>query len=100
MSRYVKLTRFVTNTNKKQFSYSNNTFTAEVSGNYLDTNPLANITIAGYKSDTTIETNGSSCDTSQANFAIHNGTLYITQLESATPAGAWSQNIGLVVVVD
>jgi len=86
-------------TNFDQLSYSNNTLTATVSGGYVDTNPLGNITIAGFRSDTSIDSNSSSCDTSQANFAIHNGTLYITQLESATPSGAWSQDLSLIVAL-
>lgn len=87
-------------TDINQFTFSNNTFTAQVTGNYKDTNPLANITIAGYTSNASIDTSGSSCDTSQANFAVHNGTLYITNLQSATPNGAWSQDTSIVIALN
>lgn len=80
----------------RQFVYANNVLTASVSGNYVTTQPLANVTIAGLPSRPT------GCNFGQAQGNVHlnyaDGVLRISGLEGYTTDGAWtwSRRIELV----
>ncbi len=84
-----------------EFSYSNGTLSAKVSGSYEDGLALANITIAGCTAQpdsVEISIGGKSYDASGAQFAYENGALQITNLESATCAGIWSGDVSIKLV--
>lgn len=89
---YLMLTR-------AQFTYVNNTLRASVSGVYEDGLPLANITIAGITSrprGVDVQLGGQRCNTGGAKLMYGDGdVLFITALEEATKAGAWSGNLGV-----
>jgi hypothetical protein len=79
-----------------KFSYSNNTLTSTVTGNYPDTNPLANITITGLTaqpSGLSWSLGGTQLPTNGISQSYSNGTLKLTGLSSATGSGAWSENL-------
>lgn len=69
-----------------------------MSGNYDDKLPLANTTIAGIqKAPTTISIilNNQQQDTSAVKFNYSKGTLFVTELDSATKDGVWVGNMTL-----
>jgi hypothetical protein len=79
-----------------KFSYSNNTLTSTVTGSYSDTNPLANITIAGLTaqpSGLSMSIGGIQLSTDGISQSYTNGTLMLTGLSSMTESGAWSENL-------
>ena len=80
-----------------QFTFVDNELNTEVSGNYQDGLPLANITIAGTSSKVQsieISVNGKQQDTKAVKLTYSNASaLYITGLEQATEAGIWNDNL-------
>jgi hypothetical protein len=81
-----------------KFSYANNTLTSTVTGSYPDTNPLANITIAGLTSQPsglTLSVGGNQVSTNGISQSYSNSTLMLTGLSSVTKSGAWSGNMKL-----
>ncbi|KAL8243908.1 hypothetical protein R6Q59_010166 [Mikania micrantha] len=83
-----------------QFQYSNGTLRTTVSGSYQDGLALSNITIAGAQSQCnriSLSLGGQQRDTSGARVNYSNGTLYITNLDSATDGGAWAGNVVLTL---
>ncbi|KAK3656414.1 hypothetical protein LTR56_003117 [Elasticomyces elasticus] len=84
-------------TKNVEFSFTNNTVHATVSGEYNDGLPLANITIAGISSHThrvSVSLGGKACNSRGAKFDHSNGgVLSITGLQHATSGGAWSGDL-------
>lgn len=85
-----------------QLSFKNGTLTTTVTGNYADHNSLANISIAGAKTQPKYvagTVGGHQCNTSQAGISYQDdGVIRITNLESATPEGAWAANLTLNLI--
>lgn len=83
--------------NSLQFTYANNTLRAAVSGSYMDSLPLANITIAGLQTSptsVTVDLGGSNCSTASAKLVHGEGNvLFVTSLEEATSTGAWNGDL-------
>lgn len=79
-----------------QFVYADSTLTASVTGTYVTSQPLANVTIAGISGRPT----GCNLDSEQGNvdMSYADGVLRITGLEDYTTDGAWtwSRRIELV----
>lgn len=78
------------------FSFKNNALVANVTGNYQDTNPLANVTIPGLSAAprcVAVYTGGKQVYNGDVKYQYTNGTLFITGLQGATQGGAWSSNL-------
>lgn len=86
-----------------QFSFANNTLDAKATGLYVDSSPLANVTIAGFGAtapkSVEVSRSGKMVDSSAAKFSVDNDALYITGLESVTQGGAWSSELQVKVVI-
>lgn len=83
-------------TDSAQMSFCNNVLKAKVSGDYNDGLPLANITIAGLKSDpksVSITIDGHKKDCHRAHSSFEDGVLTVTNLEGATKTGIWSGDV-------
>ena len=71
-----------------------------MTGDYVDSNPLANITIAGVPESvklTPLSIAGTDCSQSDIKVTRENTTVYVTGLESVTGQGAWAG--GMVVSI-
>ncbi|QIW98151.1 hypothetical protein AMS68_003669 [Peltaster fructicola] len=76
------------------FQFKGNALYAKSRGNYKDTNPLANVTIAGVSAAP--KSIAVSCGGQASNspkFQYTNGTLFITELQESTQGGAWSRDL-------
>lgn len=78
-----------------ELSFENNTLSAKMNGTYMDGNPLANVTIAGYNCQPkSISINcGGSKSSAGVQWHLQGGALYITGLEKATKGGVWSNEL-------
>lgn len=75
-----------------KFAASNGTLSATVSGDWKDTNPLANITVLGLSSTPgTVSLNGSPLSNG-VNFNSTAGVLTVSDLAGVTSSGAWAGN--------
>ncbi|KAK9768971.1 putative alpha-glucosidase [Seiridium cardinale] len=80
-------------TKEIELSFLESTLSVTVIGDYLDTNPLASITIAGWKGDrnpsiaTSIDGNNSDCSSVSVN--LDSGTVYVQDLQDIFADGAW-----------
>ena len=79
--------------NQLQLSFANNTLSTSVSGSFDDELPLANVTIAGLKSNCSSVSVGG-YEAGQATYNATSQTLYVTGLGSAL-RNAWSEDIVL-----
>lgn len=80
--------------------FANNTLATKVYGSYNDSLPIANITIMGLSKNASslhISLGESDVDSSTASWSFDNGTLRITDLETASQAGIWSGNFSLAL---
>ena len=60
---------------------------------YIDTNPLANITVLGVQDAVTnVSLNGMAVPSSNVSYNMSSKALTVTGLNSATSAGAWSKD--------
>lgn len=79
-----------------QMSFSDATLSTTVAGDYSDTNPLANITIAGWGGTAVpslqVSIGGSEVDCSGVTISLNANTLYIQNLQDVFGHGAWAQD--------
>lgn len=60
---------------------------------YIDTNPLANVTVLGVQDAVTnVSLNGMAVGGSSVNYNASSKALTVTGLNNATSAGAWSKD--------
>jgi alpha-glucosidase len=78
------------------FSVSNGALSASVSGNYVDTNPLANATIWGLAQEpNSVKLNGQDVGASNVAWNATSMALSVTGLNGLTSSGAWAGNWSL-----
>jgi alpha-glucosidase len=75
-----------------QFKASSGSLSAFATGSWVDTNPLANITILGLASQPSSLTLNGSPVSSGVEFNSTSGVLKVTGLNDATKGGAWAQD--------
>ncbi|KAF2724910.1 glycoside hydrolase family 31 protein [Polychaeton citri CBS 116435] len=85
-----------TATKNIEFSFSNSTLSAAISGNFADKNLLANITITGWNSQRScqgisITIGGKAINTGAISIEQRSATLQIQGLEQVTGGGIWDQ---------
>jgi len=71
-----------------------------MSGDYKDTNPLANVTIAGWPGmlkGLSLSQDGAECYTAAVGVAFDGDALYLTGLANATEGGAWNGDLKMVL---
>ena len=77
-------------TKEVDFLYGDSKLLASVAGNFTDTNPLANITLAGMRTAPSgIQINGPNALDQGAQMAFDKGVLRVTGLLNLTSKGAW-----------
>jgi alpha-glucosidase len=75
------------------FSAGNGALTADVDGNYTDTNPLANVTVWGLSQQPqSVKLNGQDLSTDSIAWNSTSLALSVTGLNDLTKAGAWNGN--------
>jgi alpha-glucosidase len=75
------------------FSAGNGVLTADVDGNYTDTNPLANVTVWGLSQQPqSVKLNGQDLSTDSIAWNSTSLALSVTGLNDLTKAGAWNGN--------
>lgn len=87
-----------TATKEVALAFANNTFTAHVSGSYQDSNPLANVTIAGLQAQPksiSVTSGGRPYQSGHVHFQYSDSTLFITGLQGATAGGVWSADLSI-----
>lgn len=76
-----------------QFTASNHALYASARGMYIDTNPLANVTVLGVQDAVTqVSLNGVAVAGSSVHYDGSSKTLLVKGLDNATSAGAWSKD--------
>ncbi|KAB5578414.1 putative alpha-glucosidase precursor [Coniochaeta sp. 2T2.1] len=76
-----------------QFSATNGSLAVTATGNYEDSNPLANITVLGVKSaPANVQLNGKALEQSTWEYEKDSSVLAVTKLNDQTYSGAWSAN--------
>jgi alpha-glucosidase len=86
-----------------QFNFHNSTLTTVTSGSYIETNPLANITIAGWSTDSgdiecsniEISIDGHIVDGEGVSISSEKGTIYLIGLETLFKDGAFTRSLAI-----
>jgi len=88
-----------------QFQFQSSTLTAVTSGSYTDNNPLANITVTGWSTDSgdtkcsgiEISINGQAVDGGKVSVSSEKGATHLTGLENLFKDGAFTQNLAVTL---
>ncbi|KAM0720338.1 hypothetical protein Q7P37_004474 [Cladosporium fusiforme] len=78
------------------FSFSNNTLTITVDGDYSSTAPLSNVTVAGFPTAPTsvcLSVGSQDCNADALSLTSENGSVRVTGLEQFTKDGAWKGDL-------
>ncbi|OIW26130.1 glycoside hydrolase family 31 protein [Coniochaeta ligniaria NRRL 30616] len=76
-----------------EFSATNGSLAATATGSYVDSNPLANVTVLGVKTaPASVELNGKALEKSTWEYSTDSSVLAITSLNDQTSGGAWCSN--------
>lgn len=76
-----------------QFIASNSALYSSAIGTYKDTNTLANITVLGVEhSVASVSLNGNALPSNSVHYNSTSKALFVTKLNNATSAGAWSSD--------
>lgn len=89
-----------TQTKNVDFTYRSGTLRTKVRGNFRDTNPLANVTIAGFAGRVTgimITVNGKTANTKGVSVQQRGGTIMVTNLSSVTKDGAFASDLSITL---